>query len=173
MKEVIKPRHVARFESFEVNLRSGELLKNGERIKLPEQSFQILTMLLERPHGAIQDSRRSSIVVVQPSTETFSALDRPCVYEVVWVRLNQAVAQALVVSLAVIMSYEVLNGCSQRTFPEQDQPLEAGLLDAADEALGVGVQIWISGWQFDGFDTDVLQHAQKRSVNSGSRSWIT
>src|SRR5215470_6019056 len=48
VKEAIQSPHVARFECFEVNLRSGELLKNGERIKLPEQSFQILAMLLER-----------------------------------------------------------------------------------------------------------------------------
>jgi len=44
---------LARFDSFEVNLRSGELSKNGERIKLPEQSFQMLAMLLERPGEVI------------------------------------------------------------------------------------------------------------------------
>jgi eukaryotic-like serine/threonine-protein kinase len=49
LKEAIQSPYIARFESFEVNLRSGELLKSGERIKLPEQSFQILAMLLERP----------------------------------------------------------------------------------------------------------------------------
>jgi serine/threonine protein kinase len=49
VKEATQSPYLARFESFELNLRSGELLKNGERIKLPEQSFQILTMLLERP----------------------------------------------------------------------------------------------------------------------------
>jgi eukaryotic-like serine/threonine-protein kinase len=38
-----------RFESFEVNLRSGELRRAGEKVRLPEQSFQILTMLLQRP----------------------------------------------------------------------------------------------------------------------------
>ena len=38
-----------RFESFEVNLRSGELCKNGEKVKLQEQSFRILAMLLENP----------------------------------------------------------------------------------------------------------------------------
>ena len=48
MKEVVQSPYLARFESFEVNLRSGELCRNGERIKLPEQSFQILAMLLER-----------------------------------------------------------------------------------------------------------------------------
>jgi serine/threonine protein kinase len=49
MPESIRSPHVARFDVFEVNLQSGELLKNGERIKVPEQSFQILAMLLERP----------------------------------------------------------------------------------------------------------------------------
>ena len=38
----------ARFDSFEVSLRSGELSRDGQKIKLTEQCFQILTMLLER-----------------------------------------------------------------------------------------------------------------------------
>ena len=38
-----------RFGVFEVDLVSGELRKNGSRIRLQEQPFQILTMLLERP----------------------------------------------------------------------------------------------------------------------------
>lgn len=42
------PRH-ARFESFEVNLSTGELRRNGEKVKLPEQSFQVLAMLLAKP----------------------------------------------------------------------------------------------------------------------------
>jgi eukaryotic-like serine/threonine-protein kinase len=49
MKEEAQPAQVARFELFEVNPRSGELRKNGQRVNLPEQSFQILVMLLERP----------------------------------------------------------------------------------------------------------------------------
>ena len=48
MNEAIHPPYLAHFECFEVNLRSGELCKNGVRIKLAEQSFQILAMLLER-----------------------------------------------------------------------------------------------------------------------------
>ena len=46
MKEAAQSPYLARFESFEVNLRSGELSKSGQRIRLPEQSFQILVMLL-------------------------------------------------------------------------------------------------------------------------------
>jgi serine/threonine protein kinase len=46
------PRLV-RFECFEVNLRSGELRRNGEKVKLPEQSFQVLAMLLAQPGDVI------------------------------------------------------------------------------------------------------------------------
>jgi len=42
------PRRI-RFESFEVNLSTGELRRNGEKVKLPEQSFQVLVMLLSKP----------------------------------------------------------------------------------------------------------------------------
>jgi len=42
-------RHTARFGVFEADLRSGELRKNGVRIRLQDQPFQVLAMLLERP----------------------------------------------------------------------------------------------------------------------------
>jgi TolB-like protein/DNA-binding winged helix-turn-helix (wHTH) protein/Flp pilus assembly protein TadD len=38
-----------RFGVFEVDLRAGELRKHGVRLRLQEQPFQVLTMLLERP----------------------------------------------------------------------------------------------------------------------------
>ena len=38
-----------RFDAFEVDLRSGELRQHGIKIKLHQQPFQVLTMLLERP----------------------------------------------------------------------------------------------------------------------------
>ena len=38
-----------RFGSFEVDLRAGELRKDGSKIKLQDQPFQILALLLERP----------------------------------------------------------------------------------------------------------------------------
>ena len=37
------------FGVFEVDLRAGELRRNGSRVKLQEQPLQILTLLLERP----------------------------------------------------------------------------------------------------------------------------
>ena len=38
-----------RFGVFELNIRSGELLRQGSRVKLQNQPFQILQMLLENP----------------------------------------------------------------------------------------------------------------------------
>lgn len=46
------PQHLRssiRFGSYQLNLASGELHKNGRRIRLAEQPFQILRLLLERP----------------------------------------------------------------------------------------------------------------------------
>jgi DNA-binding winged helix-turn-helix (wHTH) protein len=43
---------VLRFGVFEVDLQEGELRKNGIRIKLQEQPFQILLILVER-HGEL------------------------------------------------------------------------------------------------------------------------
>src|ERR1700739_3340239 len=40
---------IFRFSVFEVDLKAGELRKNGLRLKLPEQPFQILAVLLEKP----------------------------------------------------------------------------------------------------------------------------
>src|SRR5215831_11397938 len=37
------------FGSFDLDLQSGELRKHGLKIRLPNQSFQILARLLERP----------------------------------------------------------------------------------------------------------------------------
>ncbi len=37
------------FGIFEIDLRAGELRRNGSKVKLQEQPFQILTMLLARP----------------------------------------------------------------------------------------------------------------------------
>ena len=49
MPDPIAVSKVVRFESFELNLKTGELRKGGVKIRLQEQSFQILAALLERP----------------------------------------------------------------------------------------------------------------------------
>src|SRR5688572_25955799 len=47
------PADIARFGTFEVSLRTGELRKRGLRIALQEQPLRILTALLERPNEVV------------------------------------------------------------------------------------------------------------------------
>lgn len=52
----------ARFGSFEMDLRAGELRKHGVRIRLQVQPFQILGMLLERPGDVVtRDELRQAL----------------------------------------------------------------------------------------------------------------
>src|SRR6516225_5449053 len=49
MSEIKEPPTLVPFGPFEADFRSQELRKQGVRLRLPRQSFQILKMLLERP----------------------------------------------------------------------------------------------------------------------------
>ena len=54
MQEIARSRRVVRFENFELDLRSGELRRDGNNtVRFPEQPFRILTMLLERPGDVV------------------------------------------------------------------------------------------------------------------------
>jgi DNA-binding winged helix-turn-helix (wHTH) protein len=58
----LAPPAVLRFATFEVDVRSGELRKQGKRIKLQEQPFRVLTILLLQPGGVVtRDELRSQI----------------------------------------------------------------------------------------------------------------
>ena len=49
----VRPARLLRFGAFELDVRAGELRKHGVRIRLQDQSFQILLMLLDRPGEVI------------------------------------------------------------------------------------------------------------------------
>ena len=53
MAREARSRSILRFGVFEVDLRSGELRKQGVRIKLQEQPFHVLTVLLQRPGDVV------------------------------------------------------------------------------------------------------------------------
>jgi len=53
MKEPTGTPGSVRFGAFEADITSGELRKHGLRLKLPDQSFHVLVMLLERPHQMV------------------------------------------------------------------------------------------------------------------------
>ena len=48
MPEAIRGPAIHRFGAFELNLQSGELRKNGIRLRLTGQPFQVLAVLVER-----------------------------------------------------------------------------------------------------------------------------
>ena len=49
----LRARGVLRFGVFELDPRSGDLRRNGLKLKLTGQPFQVLAMLLERPGEAV------------------------------------------------------------------------------------------------------------------------
>src|SRR5487761_1788518 len=53
MKDATSPPRNLRFGVFEVDLQTGELRKHGVRVKLQEQPFQILVLLLEQPGAPV------------------------------------------------------------------------------------------------------------------------
>src|SRR5262245_60136689 len=82
-----------------------------------------------------------TIVIVQHSTKSLKPLNRSCVSEVIPVRLDESVAQALMIAFIVIVGDEILNGCPQRIFTEQDDSVQARFLYCSNKSLRVGVQI--------------------------------
>jgi DNA-binding winged helix-turn-helix (wHTH) protein len=49
MQDAIPIQGCVRFDAYEVNLRTGEVRKHGQKIRLAGRPFQILSMLLEQP----------------------------------------------------------------------------------------------------------------------------
>ena len=47
------PAPLYRFDVYEADVRSGELRKSGERLRIQEQPFQVLVALLERPREVV------------------------------------------------------------------------------------------------------------------------
>lgn len=63
---------ILRFGVFELDARSGELRRHGQKIRLPHQSFQILLLLLSRPGDVVtRDELRQALW----TSETFVDFD--------------------------------------------------------------------------------------------------
>ncbi len=58
--------HVVRFGVFELDTRSGELRRHGLKVRLPDQSFQILNLLLSRPGEVVtREELRNAVWTAQ------------------------------------------------------------------------------------------------------------
>lgn len=49
MRDNVSPAGALRFDSYHVDLRTGELRKHGRKVRLAGKPFQVLAVLLERP----------------------------------------------------------------------------------------------------------------------------
>jgi TolB-like protein/DNA-binding winged helix-turn-helix (wHTH) protein/Flp pilus assembly protein TadD len=118
------PSHaVRRFSVFEINPQSGELRKNGMRLRLSGQPFQILAVLVERPGEVVtREELRSKLW----QADTFVDFDHG---------LNNAVARIR----------EVLDDCSEtpryiETIPRRGYRFIAPLVDVRPPAAAPSVE---------------------------------
>src|SRR5438105_10707639 len=53
VSEADHPSHVASFGTFQLDLRTSELRRDGARVRLQEQPFRLLVFLIERPGDVV------------------------------------------------------------------------------------------------------------------------
>jgi TolB-like protein/DNA-binding winged helix-turn-helix (wHTH) protein/Flp pilus assembly protein TadD len=72
MTEVSRPSSTVRFGVFEADLQAGELRRRGRKLKLQDQPFQVLALLLERPGEVVS---REELRAKLWSEDTFVEFD--------------------------------------------------------------------------------------------------
>jgi hypothetical protein len=87
-------------------------------------------------------SSRGPIIIIEHSTEATAASNRCGAISETDLRVNENISDALMVSLAVIVSNELSHGVPQRVLSKQNDSLQTGLLDAADKTFGIAIQVW-------------------------------
>ena len=80
------------FDAYEADLHSGELTKDGKRVRLQAQPFQLLVMLLERPGQLVT---REEVCQKLWSADTFVDFDHSLGTAINKIRevLNDSVAE--------------------------------------------------------------------------------
>jgi len=111
-------------------------------------------------------SRGGTVIIVQHATQALTAPDRSTIPSMGFVRDDQPVVETLVVSLAMIMHYEFVNSFALRSLTEQDDALQTGFLDAADESFGVAFRFGDRGGSFTDFTP------RSASIRRNSTPWI-
>jgi TolB-like protein/DNA-binding winged helix-turn-helix (wHTH) protein/Tfp pilus assembly protein PilF len=114
--------HVFRFGVFEVDIESGELRRHGLKVRLPEQSFQILRTLLMRPGDMV--TREELRQVLWP-VETFVDFE---------VGLNSAVRK-----LREALDDSAENPRFVETVPRRGYRFVAPVISPVDAATPAGV----------------------------------
>ena len=117
------PRRLS-FGAFEADLRSGELLKYGNRVRLQAQPFQLLVMLLEHPGELVT---REEICSRLWTAETFVDFDRSLGTALNKIRevLNDSAAEPRFVETLPRRGYRFIAAVSVvKSDPEPQSPAE-------------------------------------------------
>ena len=89
---------------------------------------------------------------MQHPTEPLAARDATTGWRCRRQRPDQAIVAPLVIPFVVVVRDALADGATPRALADQDQALEAGVLDGAHEARRVGVQVRRAGGESDGSD---------------------
>jgi Tol biopolymer transport system component len=143
MPQVALPSSV-RFADFEVDFRAGELRKRGRRIRLQEQPFRVLSMLVERSGNVV--SREELHQKLWPA-DTFVDFDHGLNSAVARLRetLNDSAEQPRYVETIPKRGYRFIAEIEETVLPAE---IQEGVTAAATEAKtsrsGVA-WLWIAG----------------------------
>ena len=99
---------------------------------------------------------------MEQTTESFVTSDvtvRPANFVA---RLNQSIAQALVIPFRVIVLEELTNGSSRSFLPEEDHAIQALTLQASHESFHVRIQVWTFGREEYDFCVRALKYTAQR-----------
>lgn len=120
------------FGPYEADLHSGELLKNGVRVRLQAQPFQLLAMLLERPGELVT---REEICQKLWSTDTFVDFDRSLGTAVNKIRevLNDSAAEPRFIETLPRRGYRFIAPVTAVEIPQEVPPAASGLLATKDK----------------------------------------
>ncbi len=97
-----------------------------------------------------------SVVMLEESAESFGTLDRTRTQR--GLAFDQRVAETLVISLEVIVSHVLADRAAKRSFPKEDQSVEALGLDRQDESLCEGVEIRRFSREFEASNSGVSEN---------------
>jgi TolB-like protein/DNA-binding SARP family transcriptional activator len=148
MEKFAPQTHVVRFGHFELDLRTGELRKQGVRTKLQEQPFQVLAMLLEHPNQVVtREALRNKLW----PTDTFVDFDHSLNRAINKLReaLGDSADQPLFIETLAKRGYRFI-ACLGHQAPEVSNfrgpidsiavfPLEIQSTDSDTEYLAVGI----------------------------------
>lgn len=135
-------RRIVRFGLFEVDLAAGELRKNGRKVRLQEQPFQILALLLEHPGEIV--SREELRQKLWPA-DTFVDFDHSLNTAIKKVReaLGDSAGSPLYVETLARRGYRFLAAVErpETSVAAQPNPAQAVPQAGAAESLHPGLEV--------------------------------